>query len=100
MTEEVLSQDEVENLLKAREAAQAEAALADAVGALLDAEGDLPALLPRLCTDIDAGRFDSPERQAALRAVLKDITRARLAVSNPKRLAADAPKPETSGSGR
>lgn len=79
---------------------KAEAALADAVGALLDAKGDLPALLPRLCTDIDAGRFDSPERQAALRAVLKDITRARLAVSNPKRLAAEAPKPETSGSGR
>lgn len=84
---------------------KADAALADAVGKLIDAKGDLRALLPRLCIDIDVGRFDSPERQEALRAVLKDITRARLAVSNPKRLAAEtsrseAPGSETSGSGR
>lgn len=82
-----------------------EAELAAAIGGLIDAKGDLRALLPRLCTDIDVGRFDSPERQAALRAVLMDITRARLAVSNPKRLAAEVsksetPKPETPGSGR
>ncbi|MFP5516611.1 MAG: DUF6285 domain-containing protein [Alphaproteobacteria bacterium] len=79
---------------------KADAALADAVGKLIDAKGDLRALLPRLCTDIDVGRFDSPERQEALRSVLKDITRARLAVSNPKRLAAETSKPETPGSGR
>lgn len=84
---------------------KAEAELAAAIGGLINAKGDLRALLPRLCTDIDAGRFDSAERQAALRVVLMDITRARLAVSNPKRLAAEAPKSETPksetpGSGR
>lgn len=67
----------------------AEPTLAAAVGGLLGEDGDLPDLLPRLCTAIDAGRFDAPDRQAALRAVLKDITRARLALSNPKRLAAE-----------
>jgi hypothetical protein len=67
----------------------AEPALAAAVGGLLGEAGDLPALLPRLCAAIDAGRFDAPDRQAALRAVLKEITLARLAVSNPKRLAAE-----------
>ncbi|PWC37688.1 DUF6285 domain-containing protein [Azospirillum sp. TSO35-2] len=69
--------------------ATAEPALATAVGGLLGEDGDLPDLLPRLCAAIDAGRFDAPDRQAALRAVLKDITRARLAVSNPKRLVAE-----------
>ncbi|MBK1836665.1 hypothetical protein JHL17_04505 [Azospirillum sp. YIM B02556] len=69
--------------------ATAEPALAAAVGGLLGEAGDLPALLPRLCAAIDAGRFDAPDRQAALRAVLKDITLARLAVSNPKRLVAE-----------
>ncbi|KAA0575861.1 hypothetical protein FZ983_25215 [Azospirillum sp. B21] len=82
-----------------------EAGLADAVGKLINAKGDLRALLPRLCTDIDVGRLDAPERQAALRAVLMDITRARLAVSNPKRLAAETSRSETQkfetpGSGR
>lgn len=67
----------------------AEPVLAAAVGGLLGENGDLPDLLPRLCAAIDAGRFDAPDRQAALRAVLKDITRARLALSNPKRLAAE-----------
>ena len=67
----------------------AEPALAAAVGDLLGEVGDLPELLPKLCTAIEAGRFDAPDRQAALRAVLKDITRARLALSNPKRLAAE-----------
>lgn len=67
----------------------AEPALAAAVGGLLGEDGDLPDLLPRLCTAIDAGRFDTPDQQAALRTVLKDITRARLALSNPKRLAAE-----------
>lgn len=67
----------------------AEPDLAAAVGELLGETGDLPTLLPRLCAAIDAGRFDVPDRQAALRAVLKDITRARLALSNPKRLAAE-----------
>ncbi|CBS88775.1 DUF6285 domain-containing protein [Azospirillum lipoferum] len=79
---------------------KADAELADAVGKLIDAKGDLRALLPRLCTDIDAGRFDSPERQQALRAVLKDITRARLAVSNPKRLAAETSRSDAPGSVR
>ena len=67
----------------------AEPALAAAVGGLLGEDGDLPDLLPRLCAAIDAGRFDTPDQQAALRTVLKDITRARLALSNPKRLAAE-----------
>ncbi len=66
-----------------------EPALAAAVRTLLGEQGDLPVLLPRLCTAIDAGHFDAPDRQAALRAVLADITRARLAVSNPKRLASE-----------
>ncbi|HYD66840.1 DUF6285 domain-containing protein [Azospirillum sp.] len=68
--------------------AGAEPALAAAVGALLGEAGDLPALLPRLCAAIDAGSFDAPDRQAGLRAVLAEVTRARLAVSNPKLLAA------------
>lgn len=66
----------------------AEPALAAAVGALLGEAGDLPALLPRLCAAIDAGTFDAPDRQTDLRAVLTEVTRARLAVSNPKLLAA------------
>jgi len=68
--------------------AGAEPALAAAVGALLGEAGDLSALLPRLCAAIDAGSFDAPDRQADLRAVLAEVTRARLAVSNPKLLAA------------
>jgi hypothetical protein len=68
--------------------ASAEPALASAVGALLGEEGELAALLPRLCTAIDAGAFDAPHRQADLRAVLTEVTRARLAVSNPKLLTA------------
>ncbi|HYH19660.1 MAG TPA: DUF6285 domain-containing protein [Azospirillum sp.] len=65
----------------------AEPGLASAVGALLGEEGELAALLPRLCAAIDRGVFDAPDRQAALRAVLAEVTRARLAVSNPKLLA-------------
>lgn len=73
--------------------ASAEPALASAVGALLGEEGGLEegglaALLPRLCAAIDGGVFDAPDRQAALRAVLAEVTRARLSVSNPKLLAA------------
>ncbi len=67
----------------------AEPALAEAVGGLLGESGDLAGLLARLCAAIDSGAFDDPGRQAALRAVLADITRARLAVSNPKQLAGD-----------
>lgn len=66
----------------------AEPALAAAIGTLIGEEGDLPALAPRLCAAIDAGDFDDPARQTALRRVLGDLTRARLAVSNPKRLGA------------
>jgi len=64
----------------------AEPALAAAIGALIGEAGDLPALAPRLCAAIEAGGFDDPARQAALRRVLGDLTRARLAVSNPKQL--------------
>lgn len=71
----------------------AEPGLAAAVGGLLGEAGDLPTLLPRLCAAIDAGRFDAPDRQSALRAVLTDITLARLAVSNPKRLSAERREP-------
>ncbi len=66
----------------------AEPALAAAIGGLIGEAGDLPALAPRLCAAIADGQFDAAEPQAALRRVLFDLTRARLAVSNPKLLAA------------
>lgn len=66
----------------------AEPALASAIGTLLGEDGDLPTLAPHLCAHIADGGFDPPDRQAALRAVLTDLTRARLAVSNPKFLGA------------
>ncbi|MCG5241835.1 DUF6285 domain-containing protein [Azospirillum doebereinerae] len=66
----------------------AEPALAAAVGGLLGETGDLSTLAPRLCAAIGEGRFDDDEPQAALRRVLFDLTRARMAVSNPKLLAA------------
>jgi hypothetical protein len=44
------------------------------------------ARIPQLCSDIDAGAYDAPERQADLRKVLWELTRARLAISNPRLL--------------
>ncbi|MBP2228866.1 hypothetical protein J2847_002158 [Azospirillum agricola] len=71
---------------------KAEPALAAAVGGLIGEEGalsvPLAVLVPRLCAAIADGRFDAAGPQAALRRVLFDLTRARLAVSNPKLLAA------------
>ncbi|HEY0833461.1 MAG TPA: DUF6285 domain-containing protein [Azospirillum sp.] len=64
--------------------ASAEPAQAEAIGGLLGGTGDLETLTRRLCAAIDAGDFDAADRQAALRAVLWDLTRSRLAVSNPK----------------
>lgn len=61
-------------------------ALAAAVGGLTGESGDLENLAPKLCSAIDAGAFDTPERQADLRKVLWDLTRARLALSNPRLL--------------
>ena len=46
----------------------------------------LESRIPELCSDIDAGAYDTPERQADLRKVLWELTRARLAVSNPRLL--------------
>ncbi len=80
----------------------AEPALASAIAGLIDRSIDgglidqqsldgrkegLAERLPALCAAIEAGRFDGPDDTVALRAVLMDLTRARLAVSNPKRLA-------------
>ena len=71
-------------------AAEPELALAKALGGLIGESGDLQTVAPRLCGAIDAGAFDAPERQADLRAVLWELTRARLAVSNPRLLASSA----------
>jgi hypothetical protein len=46
----------------------------------------LEAQIPQLCSDIDAGAYDTPERQTDLRKVLWELTRARLAISNPRLL--------------
>jgi hypothetical protein len=46
----------------------------------------LEARIPQLCSDIDAGAYDASERQAELRKVLWELTRARLALSNPRLL--------------
>lgn len=46
----------------------------------------LEARTPQLCRDIEAGAYDPPERQADLRKVLWELTRARLAISNPRLL--------------
>lgn len=55
----------------------------DALRRLLGDDGDADTLSRRLCAAISEGRFDDrPE----LRPVLWEITRARLAVSNPKHL--------------
>jgi hypothetical protein len=67
-------------------AAEPEPALVVAIGGLIGESGDLEAVAPRLCSAIDAGAFDAPERQAKLRKVLLALTRARLSVSNPKLL--------------
>ncbi len=59
---------------------------ADAAGPLqrlLGEEGDAEALSRKLCAAIAEGRFDD---RPDLRPVLWEITRARLAVSNPKYL--------------
>ncbi|BAI74892.1 hypothetical protein AZL_b02290 (plasmid) [Azospirillum sp. B510] len=66
----------------------AEPALAAAIGGLLGETGELPVLARHLCAAIVDGRFDAAGPQAALRRVLFDLTAARLAVSNPKALAA------------
>ena len=63
-----------------------ESALAAAVGGLIGEGGDLEAVAPRLCAAIDGGAFDAPDRQAELRKVLWELTRARLAISNPRLL--------------
>ena len=56
---------------------------AESLRRLLGEEGDADTLSRRLCAAIAEGRFDgSPE----LRPVLWEITRSRLAVSNPKYL--------------
>ncbi|MCW2240468.1 DUF6285 domain-containing protein [Azospirillum canadense] len=56
---------------------------AAALRRLLGEEGDADTLLRRLCEAIAEGRFDG---RTDLRPVLWEITRARLAVSNPKYL--------------
>ena len=67
-----------------------EPVLAAAVGGLIGETGDLETLTPQLCAAIDTGAFDTPERQAELRAVLWKLTEARLSVSNPRLLAPSA----------
>jgi hypothetical protein len=67
-------------------AAEPDAALVAAVGRLTGDSGDLEAQAPQLCAAIDAGAFDAPDRQADLRKVLRELTRARLGVSNPRLL--------------
>jgi hypothetical protein len=61
-------------------------ALAAVIGGLIGETGDLEAVTPRLCSAIDAGVFDAPERQADLRKTLWELTRVRLNVSNPRLL--------------
>jgi hypothetical protein len=65
-------------------AAKPDAALAATIGGLIGETGDVEAVAPRLCSAIDAGDFDAPERQADLRRVLRELTRARVAVSIPR----------------
>jgi Domain of unknown function (DUF6285) len=67
-------------------AAEPEPALAAAIGGLIGETGDLETLAPMLCSAVDAGAFDAPERQAELRSALWELTRARLSVSNPRLL--------------
>ena len=67
-------------------AAKPEPVLAIVVGGLIGKSGDLETLAPMLCSAIDAGAFDAPERQAELRSALWELTRARLSVSNPRLL--------------
>ena len=67
-------------------AADPGAAPSAAVGGLIGKSGDLETLAPELCSAIDAGTFDAPERQAELRKVLWDLTRRRLGISNPRLL--------------
>jgi hypothetical protein len=69
-----------------RELAAAPGPALAAVGGLIGESGDLEVLAPRLCEAIDAGAFDTPERQAELRKALRELTRARLSVSNPRLL--------------
>jgi hypothetical protein len=71
-------------------AAHPEPALAAAISGLIGESGDLESLTLRLCSAIDAGAFDKPERQAELRKMLWELTRARLALSNPRLLAPSA----------
>src|SRR3954462_5447430 len=44
-----------------------ERAWAAAIRGMIGESGDLESLTPRLCSAIDAGAFDKPERQAELR---------------------------------
>jgi hypothetical protein len=67
-------------------AADPEAAPSAAVGGLIGKSGDLETLAPELCSAIDVGTFDAPERQAELRKVLWNLTRWRLGISNPRLL--------------
>jgi hypothetical protein len=71
-------------------AAAPEPGLAAAVGGLIGGSGGLETVAPRLCAAIDESDFDTPERQAELRKVLWELTRARLSVSNPRLLATSA----------
>jgi hypothetical protein len=68
-------------------AAHPEPALAAAISGLIGESGDLETLTPQLCSAIDAGSFDKPEAQTELRKMLWELTRARLALSNPRLLA-------------
>jgi len=67
-------------------AAKPDEALAAAIGELIGQTGNLETLAPKLCSAIDAGTFDTPERQAVLRKVLWELTRTRLSISNPRLL--------------
>jgi hypothetical protein len=67
-------------------AAKPDEALAAAVGELIGRTGELETLAPKLCSAIDGGTFDTPERQTVLRKVLWELTRMRLSISNPRLL--------------
>jgi hypothetical protein len=71
-------------------AAAPELGLAAAIGGLIGESGSLETVAPRLCAAIDAGAFDTAERQGELRKVLWELTRARLSVSNPRLMAPSA----------
>ena len=66
--------------------AKPDEALATAVGELTGQTGDLETLMPKLCSAIDAGTFDTLERQAVLHKVLWKLTGTRLSISNPRLL--------------